>query len=154
MFADFFVRVILVLLVFKSCTSTGNLAVHSPKVALPWQVLACTRRQLAQYIVVVVRQTYDLCVCWHPMPAGPSRAKGKGKHWRGVFDHCRSCSSMLLSNVKLGKLFLLSTWWQRWEWVCEQDSVASRLNQVQEGKGDGVQQRRSRKGSSIPFISS
>ena len=55
----------------QGCGSTAN-----PKVASQWQVLACTRRQLARYIVVVVvHQTYDLCVCWRPMPAEPAESQ-------------------------------------------------------------------------------
>ena len=84
-------------------------------------------------------------------PAEPKAKADTGEEFLITADPALPCCFQM-SNQESS--FLLSMWWQRWEWVCEQDSVASRLNQVQEGKGDGVQQRRSRKGSSIPFISS
>ena len=73
MFVDFFVHVILVSVQVQGCVAV----LQTPKVASLGKVLACTRRQLAQYIVVVVRQTYDLCVCWHPMPAEPAEPKAE-----------------------------------------------------------------------------
>ena len=73
MFADFFVHIILVSCFHNQYKDVAVL--ETPKVASAGKVLACTRRQLAQYIVVVVRQTYDLCVCWHPLPAEPPEPK-------------------------------------------------------------------------------
>ena len=43
----------------------------------------------------------------------------------------------MLSQVGIGKVILLSTWWQRWH-----DSVASKLNQVEEGKDGRLQEKR------------
>ena len=119
-------RPVFALSLFISWQGWGS--VVNPKVASQWQVLVCTSRQLAQCIVVDVRQTYDLCVGCHPMPAREPKA------WqtleRGV--HCITASlhptlADAFAKLQTGRFF----WSQYVVLQRGNDSVAWKLKQDQ-----------------------
>ena len=117
---------------FSQCQYKDVAVRQTPKVASQWQVLACTRRQLARYIVVVVvHQTYDLCVCWRPMPAEPAESQKQ----RQTLERSFLMQILIFQAALPSCCFRIKKNCSQCGGSSGKDSVASKLNQVEEGKG-------------------